>query len=111
MAGVDEFCTRDSNHEGVEIFDFEKQKFDTPIRTHRLDTIHFSRPRLAKRVTRARATTLPTIVEELETSTKQVKPLPPVRTNICRITTVQESTVNEKTWHIACILKTSAKAY
>ena len=113
MLGADEFCTRDPHYEGVEVFGSQKQKLDTPIgvdeETHRLNTIHFSWPRLAKMVTRARATTLPTIVEELKTSAKQVQPLPPVGTNICCITTVQESTVNEKTWHIARIPKTSAK--
>ena len=41
---------------------------------------------------------------------ERIQPLPPVGTDIRRITTVLESTVNEKTWHIARVPKTSAKA-
>ena len=52
---------------------------------------------------------LPTIVEELKTSTEQVQPSPPVGTNIYCTIVVQESMMNEKTWHIARIPKTSAK--
>ena len=59
---------------------------------------------------RARAATLPTIAEEVEPYIEQIQPLPPVGTDIRRITVVQESTVNEKTWHIACVPKTFAKA-
>ena len=41
---------------------------------------------------------------------ERIQPLPPVGTDIRRITAVLESTVNEKTWHIARVPKTSAKA-
>ena len=68
MLGADDFCTRDPHHEGVEVFGSQKQKPDTPIgaddETHKPDTIIFSRPHPLKRVTRARAATLPTIPEE-----------------------------------------------
>ena len=115
MARANEFCTRDPYHEGVEVFGSQKRKHDTPIgadkETHRPDTIHFSKPLLPKRVTRACAATLPTIVEEFETSVEPMQPLPPVGSDIRRVTAVQESTVNEKTWHIARIPKTSANAF
>ena len=70
MLGADDFCTGDPHHEGVEVFGSQKRKPDTPIgvndETHRPDIISFSRPPPLKRVTRARAATLPTIPEEIE---------------------------------------------
>ena len=67
MPGVDDFYTRDPYHEGMEVFGSLKRKPDIPIKaddeTHRPDIINFSRPHPLKRVTRARAATLPTIVE------------------------------------------------
>ena len=114
MLEADDFCTRDSHHEGAEVFGSQKQKPDTPIgaddETHRLDTISFSRPPPLKRVTRACAATLPTIPEEVEPCMERIQPLPPVGTDIRRIIAVLESMVNEKTWHIAHVPKTSAKA-
>ena len=114
MPRADDFCTRDPHHEGTEVFGSQKRKPDTPIRaddeTHRPDTISFSKPPPLKRVTRARAATLPTIPEEVEPCMERIQPLPPVGTDIRRITAVLESTVNEKTWHVARVLKTSAKA-
>ena len=41
---------------------------------------------------------------------ERIQPLPPVEIDIRRITAVLESTVNEKTWHIAHVPKTSTKA-
>ena len=115
MRGADDFCTQDPHHEGTEVFGSQKRKLDIPIgandESHRPDTINFSWPHPLKKVTRARVATLPTIVEEVESCIEQIQPLPPVGTNIRRITTVQESTVNEKTWLIAHVPKTSAKAY
>ena len=114
MPGADDFCTRDPHHEGAEVFGSQKRKPDTPIRadneTHRPHTISFSRPPPLKRVTRARAVTLSTIAEEVEPYMERIQPLPPIRTDIRCITTILESTVNEKTWHIARVPKTSAKA-
>ena len=113
MPGANEFCIYDPHHEGAEVFDSQKWKPDTPIEveeeTYRLDTINFSQPRLTKRVTRSRAATLPTIVKRLETSIEHVQPLPPRGTDVRRVIAVQESKVNEKTWHITCVPKTSAK--
>ena len=114
MPRADDFCTRDPHHEGAEVFGSQKRKPDTPFgaddETHRPDTISFSRPPPLKRVTRARAATLPTIPEEVEPCMERIQPLPPVGTDIRRITAVLESTVNKKTWHIARVPKTSAKA-
>ena len=115
MLGADEFCTQDAHHEGTEVFGSQKRKPDTPIianeEIHRLDTINFFWPHSMKRVTKAQVATLPTIVEEVKTSIEEVQPLPRARTDVHRITTVQESRVNEMAWHIARVPKTSAKAY
>ena len=114
MPGADDFCTRDPHHEEAEVFGSQKRNPDTPIgaddETYRPDTISFSRPHPLKRVTRARAATLPTIPEEVEPCMERIQPLPPVGTDIRRITPVMEFIVNEKTWHIARTPKTSAKA-
>ena len=92
MPGADDFCTRDPHHEGTEVFGSQKRKPDTPIRaddeTHRPDTISFSRPSPLKRFTRAHAATLPTIPEEVEPCMERIQSLPPIRTDIRRITTV-----------------------
>ena len=92
MPRADDFCIRDPHHEGVEVFGSQKQKPNIPIgahdETHRLDTISFSLPHPLKRVTRARAATLPTIAEEVEPCTKQIQPLPPIGIDIRRITVV-----------------------
>ena len=114
MPGADDYCTWDPHHEGAEVFGSQKRKLNTPIgaddETHRPDTISFSRLPPLKRVTRACAATLPTIPEEVEPYMERIQSLPPVGTDIRRITAVLESTVNEKTWHIARVSKTSAKA-
>ena len=92
MHGADEFCTRDPYHEGAGIFGSQKRKSITPIEVnneaHRPDTINFFWPHLVKRITRARAAILPTIVEEVETSTEQVQPTPLVGINVRRIIVV-----------------------
>ena len=49
-------------------------------------------------------------MKEVKTSTEQVQPLPPIETDVRHITVVYDSRVNEKTLHIACVPKTSAKA-
>ena len=112
MPVADEFCTRDPDHEGAEVFGSQKQKPNTPIRadedSYKPDTVNFSWPYPPKQVTRSHASTLPTIVEEVGGSVEQVHALPPFGIYICHITTVQESNVNERTWHIARIPKTSA---
>ena len=102
MLGTNEFCTRDPHHEGAEVFSSQKRKPDTSIeadeKTHKPNTINFSWPHSVKKVTKARIATLPTIVEEVETSTEEVQPLPPLAgTDVRHITTVQESRINERT--------------
>ena len=68
MPGADEFCTCDPHHKGTKVFGSQKQKSDMLIgadnKTLWPDTINFSCPLLAKSITRARATFLPTILEE-----------------------------------------------
>ena len=114
MLGANEFCTCDPQHEEAKIFGSQKWKLDISFgankETHRPNTIHFSWPHLTKRVTKARPTTLPTIMEELKTFVEQLQSLPLVGTDICRVIVVQVATVNGKTWHIARIPKTFAKA-
>ena len=111
---ADEFCTCKPYHEGAEVFGSQKRNPDTSIGanedSHRPNTINFFRPHPPKRVTRSHATTLPTIVEEMEIFAEQVHALPPSTIDICHVTAVQESNVNERTWYIARISKTSAKA-
>ena len=113
MPGANQFYTRDPHHKAAKFFGSHKQKPDMPIivdnKSHRPNTLNFSRPRASKRVTKARATTMPTIQE---------KPLPPscevplhldVEVDIRHVTTVQETKVNEKMWHIAYLFKTFVK--
>ena len=92
MLVVDEFCTWDPHYKRVEVFGSQKRKPDTPIRvdkeTYRPDTINFSQPHLVKRITKAPTTTLPTIVEEVETCVEQVQPLPLAEIDVCGITIV-----------------------
>ena len=75
MPKADEFCTCDPHHEGAKVFGSQKREPDTPIGvhedSHRLDTINFTWPHPPKWVTRSHATTLPTIIEEVEGSTEQ----------------------------------------
>ena len=57
MLGGEELCTRDPHLEGTEVFGLQKRRPHTTIgddgETHRADTINFSRPPPAKRVTRS----------------------------------------------------------
>ena len=113
MPGTEDFCTREPHLEGTEVFMSQKQKPGTPIgadnETHRPNTINFSYPRLDKKVTRSRAATLPTVIEEESPSIQEV--LSPVAAGLDfrRITAIQESKVNKKLCHIARMLFTSAK--
>ena len=113
MPGAEDFCTRKPHLEGVEVFESQKRKPDTPIgadnETHRPDTINFSYLRLGKRVTRSRATTLPTIIEEELPSMQEVLSPMAVGLDFRRVTIIQESNVNEKLWHIARVPVTSDK--
>jgi hypothetical protein len=53
--GGEEFCIRDPQLEGAEVFGSQKRRPDTPIGddgdTHRPDTVNFSRLCLGKQVT------------------------------------------------------------
>ena len=46
----------------------------------------------------------------MDGSAEQLHASPPSGTDICHVTTVQKSNVNERIWHIARVPKTSAKA-
>ncbi len=121
MPGADEFCTRDPHLEGEEVFGSAKRKLDLPHgaegESHRPDTVNFSHPRASKRVTRAQFTSLPIIPEEKESCTVEVGASPEedvasprLEGGVRHVTIVQESKVDERTWHIARLPKTSAKA-
>jgi hypothetical protein len=115
MPGAEDFCTRDAHLEGAEVFGSRKRKPDLPLgaeeETHRPDTVNFSRPRVGRRVTRARAQNLSTIHEEVHVEVERPAQ-PPASTgiDIGRVTAVEETRVNEKLWHIARLNKVSAKA-
>ena len=115
MPGAEDFCTRDAHLEGAEVFGSRKRKPDLPLgaeeETHRPDTVNFSRPRVGRRVTRARAQNLSTIHEEVQVEVERPAQ-PPASTgiDIGRVTAVEETRVNEKLWHIARLNKVSAKA-
>lgn len=104
MLGAEMFCTREPHHERAEVFGSQKRKPDTPIgaeeETYRPDTINFSRPRASKRVTQATTSTLLTIVEEVAMPPTHHIPSSSTSTDILRVTSVQETNVNEKLWHI-----------
>ena len=63
MPGGEEFCTHDPHLEGAEVFGSQKRRPDTPIdddsETHHPDTVNFSRPPPAKRVTQSQPVPLP----------------------------------------------------
>jgi hypothetical protein len=48
MPGAEEFCTREPNFEGEEVFGSQKRKVDIPLRSkyelHRPDRVNFSCP-------------------------------------------------------------------
>ena len=98
--GVHEYCNRSPHLEGAEVFGLQKRKPDTPIgaddETHRPDTINFSRPRVTQRTTRSQASHLPTIVEESSPSVLEGPPPPLTGLDFRRVTSVQESEVDEK---------------
>jgi hypothetical protein len=120
MPGADEFCIRDPHLEGEEVFGSTKRKPDLPLgddgESHRPDTVNYSRPRGLKRAALERVASLPVIAEEEESEAPEVIASPVIPSSppvleggIQHITAVQESTVNERLWHIARLSKTSAK--
>ena len=113
MPGTDQFYIRNLHHERAEVFGSHKRKPDTSIEaddeTHSPDTFNFSRPHAGKRITRARAATMPTILEEPLPTSCEVPLHSDVGVDIWHVTTIQEIQDNEKMWHIARLPKTSAK--
>ena len=112
--GVDELCTHSLHLEGTEVFGAQKRKYYIPIgaddKTHRPDTLNFSRPRVAQRTTRSHASPLPIIVEESSPYVLEVPPPLPIGLDFRRVTVVLESEVDEKLWHIARVPYNSSKA-
>lgn len=89
---VEKLCTRNAHLEGVEVFNFRKRKAGVPIgaeeESHRPDTVSYSRPRLRRTVTRARAENFGTIHEEDEVEAAPVEPSTSVGPSIQRVTAV-----------------------
>ena len=80
-------------------------------RSTAVDTMKFSCPCASKRITRSCTIALPTIVEDAFLSMQDVTPPSLAELSFHQIIVVQESKVNEKLWHIACLLHTSIKSY
>lgn len=121
MPGADDFCIRDPHLEGEEVFGSLKRKPDVPLgadgESHRPDTVNYSHPRGSKRAALARVVSLPVITEDEEdeveedAATTEVAPVSPaLEGGIRRVTSVQETKVDERTWHIARLPKESSKA-
>ena len=107
MPEASKFCTCNPHHKGAKVFGSQKRKPNTPIgvdnKTHRLDIVNFSHPRAVKRLKKACAAILPTnatIPEERFPSVHEVSPPSSTGTDICRITAIQKTNVNDKLWHI-----------
>ena len=68
MLEADQFYIREPHYKGAEVFGLHKQKPDMPVgaddKTLKHDSLNFSCPRIGERVTKARATTMLTILEE-----------------------------------------------
>jgi hypothetical protein len=121
MPSADEFCTRDPHLEGEEVFGSLKRKPNVPLgadgESHRPDTVNYSRPRASKRAALAPLAPLPVIAEESDADVEEVVATPGVEAaspalegGIRRVTSVHETKVNERTWHIARLPKESSKA-
>jgi hypothetical protein len=113
MPGRDEFCICSPHLEGAKVFGSQKRKPDNPIgakdETHHPDTVNFFRPCVIQGTTRCHASPLPTIVEESSPTMLEVSLPPPTGLYFWRVTTIQESKVDEKLWDIACVPYNSYK--
>ena len=121
MPGADEFCTRDPHLEGEEVIGSLKRKPDVPLgadgESHRPDTVNYSRPRASKRAALAPRAPLPVISEESDADVEEVDATPgfdgaspALEGGIRRVTSVHETKVNERIWHIARVPKESSRA-
>jgi hypothetical protein len=116
------FCTREPHLAGEEVFGSQKRKADVPLdfegESHRPDKVNFSRPWIATRSNRANYAncSLPNMVEELspELQEDQTSNYLGTMVDVGRpghVTSIHEIAYKETEWHIARLLKTSAKAY
>jgi hypothetical protein len=81
------------------------RRLDYPIgtddETHRLDSVNFFCPRLGKRLSRSNIVILSTIVEESSLDVQEVQAPSPSELDFRRVSTAQETKVDELVWHIA----------
>ena len=114
MPGGEEYCTHDPHLEGAELFGSHKRRPDTPIgddgKTHRPDTVNFSRPRPGKQITRSQPIPLLTIIEESFSYVQEVQVPLIAGLGVLRVTAVQKTKVDASLWHIAHIPHNSRKS-
>jgi hypothetical protein len=125
MPRAAELCTREPHFEGEEVFGSQKRKADISLgskhKSHRLDKINFSHPRIQTRSSTAKEAncSLNIIPEELSPDLQDgqtiapdtpIKLVPPIDISRTTHATIQETRCNEYQWHIARLPKTSAKA-
>ena len=103
MPGAEGFCTRDPHLEGEEVFLSLKRKPDLPpgseFDSHRPDKINIS----------SEDDTKQEAPEDLQDNPIQLETPTTVKA-VDHVKAVQETTCNEREWHIARLPKTSAKA-
>jgi hypothetical protein len=125
VPGVGEYCTREPHFEGEEVFGSHGRMPNLPPGSqhdsHRPDKVNFSRPRVGTKSTQASASPIPlgTTSEESLPHTREEEPKFPVSRSpvnvstgveASRVTSIEETFCDESQWHIARLLKTSAKA-
>jgi hypothetical protein len=115
MHGAEEFCTWEPHFEGEEVFGSQKRKVNIPLgsehESYRPDRVNFSRPRVRTRSTAATGAScsLSNVPEE-PSPDLQEHPIPNVNRRTTHVTTIHETAYKETEWHIASLLKASAKA-
>jgi hypothetical protein len=115
MPGAEEFCTREPHFEGEKVFGSQKRNADIPLgsehESHRPDRVNFSRPRVMTRstTTAGASCSLSDIPEEPSTDLQE-HPIPNVNNRTTHVTAIHETACKETEWHIARLLKISAKA-
>lgn len=122
ILGADYFYIRDPLFKREEVFDSLKRKPDVPLRVdreaHMPDIVYYSHPRGLKKTALAQVVSLLVITEEEEEELKKDAATPGVASvspaqkgGIHLVTSVQETKVDERTWHIVRLPKESSKAY
>lgn len=113
MPSREKICTCNPQLEGTEVFASQKRKpatsIDSDEKTHRLDTVKFSRPHAAQRTTWSHVSPLPTIGEDSSLSMLEVSPSPSTGLIFSNAIAEQKSKMDKKLWHIVHILYSSSK--